>query len=187
MHRATRQPLILLTLVMLPLLACNFLYTLPEGGSTEPLPTPAPTTTPAVFVVTGEDFEAYVFSAEVAQEQRLGEYLISPNATGYWTPDAADIQTLEANIEAFVDANANAFYDPQEPAAVRLPDYARQYFGYERDGQRFIYGSFLCDVDYVTERPNQWVVVLDGGACFFQFHYDIATQTFFDLMVNGLA
>ncbi|GIK65604.1 MAG: hypothetical protein BroJett018_33980 [Chloroflexota bacterium] len=176
---AQRLPLHLIIL-MIPLLACNYFYAVPDGS-----PAGTPTTTlPTVFVVTGEDFEAMVFNAEA---QRLGDYTIFPNPTSYWTPSESDIQTLEAHIEAFLTNHTEGFYDHQPPVEAWLPAYARQYFGFERDGVQYIYGNFFCARDLLLDYPNQLVMVEDGGDCFFQFHYNPATQEFSNLMVNGYA
>lgn len=177
---AQRSPLRLIML-MIPLLACNYFYAVPDGP-----PANTPTTSiPAVFVVTGEDFEAMVFNTDMAQD--VGHYSIFPNPTGYWTPSELDIQTLEARIEAFLTEHMEDFYQHQPPVEAWLPEYARQYFGFERDGDQYIYGNFLCDRDLLQDYPNQLVMVEDGGDCFFQFHYNPATQEFSNLMVNGLA
>ncbi|KAB2859940.1 MAG: hypothetical protein F9K46_10880, partial [Anaerolineae bacterium] len=117
---ARRLPLHLMIL-MIPLLACNFFYAVPDG---RPANTPT-TSIPAVFVVTGEDFEAMVFNTDMAQD--VGHYSIFPNPTGYWTPSESDIQTLEAHIEAFLTEHTEGFYQHQPPVEAWLPDYARQY------------------------------------------------------------
>ncbi|MCQ3930670.1 MAG: hypothetical protein DPW16_09430 [Chloroflexi bacterium] len=176
---ARRLPLHLIML-MIPLLACNYFYAVPDGS---PANTPTPSV-PIVFVVTGQDFEAMVFNTEA---QQFGDYTIFPNPTGYWTPSESDIQTLEAHIEVFLTEHIEDIYQHQLPVEAWLPDYARQYFGFERDGERYIYGNFLCDRDLLLDYPNQLVMVEDGGDCFFQFHYNPATQEFSNLMVNGLA
>lgn len=181
-----RRSSLSLILLMLPLLACNYLYAIPDGGPVDNPPVVSPVA-PTTLIVTGDDFEAVVFSAELAQAGRIGNYTVFPNPNGYWTPSEADIQTLEANLETFLTDSADQFYQHLPPVDAWLPDYGRQYYGYERDGEQFIYGNFLCDHELMADHPNDIVLVEDGGDCFFQLHYNVATQEFFDLMVNGFA
>ncbi len=167
-------------LLVMPLLACNYLYALPDGG---PSGNP-PTITPTVSTVTGDDFEAVVFSAEQVEAQHTGDYTVFPNPTGYWTPTDADIVALEAHLESFLAENMERFRR-EPPIESWLPDYGRQYFGFERDGEQFIYGNFLCARDLLIDHPDEIAIVMDGGDCFFQLHYHPATQEFSNLMVNG--
>ncbi len=59
-----------------------------------------------------------------------------------WTPTEADIAALEKSLPAFLQTDAQ----PQaDHINERLPRYARQYFGFDRAGERLIYASFLCN------------------------------------------
>ncbi len=167
---------IALVLLVMPLLACNFLYAVPNDGSVEPPPT--------IMTFAGPDFEAVVFSAEASEANNFGDYTVFPNPTDYWTPTEADILALEANLEPFLAENAELFRR-EPPIETWLPDYARQYYGFVRDGEQFIYGNFLCARDLLLDHPEDIVIVMDGGDCFFQLIYQPTTQAFSNLMVNG--
>jgi hypothetical protein len=69
-----------------------------------------------------------------------------------------------------------------------LPFYKRQYFGiaFEK-GQHVIYANYFCDSGYFDDWQDRYIVVMDGGECFFQIQYDPSKGTFSNLQINGLA
>ena len=67
-----------------------------------------------------------------------------------------------------------------------MDDYNRQYVGIILDGKKMVYANYFCD-SLETEWSKDFVFVLDGGDCYFQFKYDPDSAEFFDLQVNGSA
>ena len=105
------------------------------------------------------------------------------SADGYWTPRAEDVARLEAALPAFLREAAVA----RSPELwQRLPDYTRQYVGIVEDGRERVFVNAFCD-DLGIEWRTTPVAVEDGGDCFFQVTYDVASATFANLMVNGEA
>lgn len=47
-----------------------------------------------------------------------------------------------------------------------------------------VYGNFFCS-DPGMDWKKEWIFVMDGGDCFFQLQFDIASGAFSELMVNG--
>jgi hypothetical protein len=166
------------------LLLCACALTTPGSSPspTELSPTPEPTIPAAATAApaSGENW-AILAPEDVPQYWQR----IHGQVDGLWIPSETDIQALESALPTYLQENADLFYrDP--PVWERLDEYKRQYFGYNRDGKRFIYGNFFCHdmgIDYKTIL----VEVEDGGECYFQFKYDADSGEFFDLMVNGEA
>ena len=58
------------------------------------------------------------------------------------------------------------------------------------DGQRAIYGNFLCDAERMSsfiDWRTDLVEVMDGGDCYFQTLYDVEDGTFVWIAINGQA
>lgn len=123
------------------------------------------------------------FSAEHASQSGLNEWLF-PDDVKYWSPNAADIQSVEDGVAAFLRENETAFFT-DIPVWQRLNEYKRQYIGLVWDGKKVIYANFFCS-DQPDWKEN-FVLVMDGGACYFQFKFDPNTGKFFQLEVNGEA
>jgi len=104
-------------------------------------------------------------------------------ASKFWLPSSADIIELETNLISFLDA--------LEKNGRRIPpkehSYHRQYVGFERNGERVIYGNFYpakyFDVSsYETREP---VIICDGGPAYWGIVYRIKSKDFIDLQFNG--
>lgn len=105
----------------------------------------------------------------------------------YWTPSKDDVLALENGLADFLQNESGKFYVQEEPPVwERLDGYNRQYIGLTVDGRKFIYANFFCD-DAAKDWRKDFVLVMDGGSCFFQFKYDPRKGEFFDLRVNGSA
>lgn len=105
----------------------------------------------------------------------------------YWKPSTADIATLERLLPEFL-ASSNTV--AKNDILPKLSTYARQYFGYMANDTRLIYVNALCPShrrDTAAALGGGLVVVLDGGSCYFQVHYDVTRQRFERLNVNGEA
>lgn len=101
---------------------------------------------------------------------------------GFWTPSANDIYKLEEGMAEYLNQNSRNFTS-QPPAWERLDEYQRQYIGIERGGKQIIYGNFFCEED--DNWRKEFVMVIDGGDCYFQVEYDVESGKFIYLAVNG--
>lgn len=136
---------------------------------------------PAPQNIEGENWVA--FSAEHASQAGLNEWLF-PDGVTYWSPSAADILAVEEGAAAFLQENESAFFT-DFPVWQRLNEYNRQYIGVVWDGRKILYGNFFCSDE--PDWKENFVLVMDGGACYFQFKFDPNTGEFFQLQVNGEA
>lgn len=127
-----------------------------------------------------------IFPAEQAREEKLGNWLIGNGETvEYWTPSEDDVLVLEEGLSTFLQNNPDQFYE-RTPVWEQLDEYNRQYIGIIMDEKRVIYANYFCD-SVETDWRKDFVFVMDGGDCFFQFKYDVDSAEFFDLQVNGVA
>jgi hypothetical protein len=135
--------------------------------------------------ITTVSFDGVIFDAANAEDVGLW-YEFNDPIIGYWTPTEPQIYALEGGLEGFLEAER----PPEEygyDLAGEVEFYRRQYFGVMfTEGQPLIYANFFCadDFDYWLE---SFVLVMDGGECFFQLLYDPATGQFSNLRVNGYA
>ena len=129
-----------------------------------------------------------VFPAEQAKAQRLGDWLaINGQTAEYWTPSEDDVLALENGLGSYLEqTNSERFNQQPFPIWERLDEYNRQYIGILLDGKKVIYANYFCD-SIQTDWRKDFVFVMDGGDCFFQFKYDVDSAEFFDLQVNGNA
>lgn len=128
-----------------------------------------------------------IFPGEQAREQSIGDFFLANAQVEYWTPSEDNVLTLEEGLVTYLQNYPDdRFSSQQAPIWERLGQYNRQYIGIVLDEEQVIYANYFCEslaIDWRTE----FVFVLDGGDCFFQFKYDVNSEEFFDLQVNGIA
>jgi hypothetical protein len=136
--------------------------------------------------VTENGYQGVIFPADMTQDQSVGR-IIGETVDGYWTPSTDDVESFErGGLKDYLKDHSREFYDLQDDWS-RLASYNRQYFGLIIAGQRIIYANFLCETDFADQWTTQIVVVMDGGDCFFNIQYNVDTDTYSDLYVNGYA
>jgi hypothetical protein len=102
-----------------------------------------------------------------------------------WLPSAADVAALEKGLSSYL-LTADA------PSAKRisknLPAYGRKYFGYKKDGDRWIVMIGLCarfwhpsNKGFESLRPPG----TDLEECYFSASYNVDKGKFEDLYVDG--
>ena len=131
--------------------------------------------------IEGEQWVA--FSAEHASQAELNEWLFPDDVT-YWSPSTADVLVVEEGVAAFLQENESAFFTDR-PVWERLNEYNRQYVGMVWDERKILYANFFCNNE--PDWKENFVLVMDGGACYFQFKFDPNIGEFFQLQVNGEA
>ena len=128
--------------------------------------------------------------AQPASEQARKRYIVLPGSAaakmvkgGSWQPTEADIDSLEASLPMVRSLKAE-----NSGRGVRIDhpeQYFRQYVGVVQKRKRLIYINAFChEVPYWRQ---SLVIVLDGGACYWQAFYDPITHAFLSLMINGVA
>jgi hypothetical protein len=156
--------LVIAIVLLITLAACNAL------SSDKPLVQP-------------ENQNWVIITKERAEELGIASWLVEND--GFWTPSADDILNLEEKIAEYLSQNSSQFYR-QPPVWEQLDEYQRQYIGLERGDRQIIYGNYFCNSGSVNWR-EKLVVVDDGGDCFFQVEYDVESEVFIKLLVNGVS
>lgn len=135
-----------------------------------------------------QDERWVIFTAEQAREQGIGGWFVANGQTAeYWTPAENEVLTLEKGLGTYLQNNPDDRFGNQEaPIWERLDQYNRQYIGIMLDGKQIIYANYFCH-SLETDWRKNFVFVLNGGDCFFQFKYDVNSAEFFDLLINGEA
>lgn len=99
-----------------------------------------------------------------------------------WTVQSADFPAIERALLPAVSAAAHH--------QGRMPDWLSYTFQYQGRrtalGRKYLYINAFCD-DPAHHKLTAWVVVLDGGACFFHAKYDPDSRQVYDVVVNGIA
>jgi hypothetical protein len=161
-----------------------------EAATPSDTAVPTSASTLRVEVVETATFQGVIFSAEAAQERGL-DFLVALHTTQFWTPSVAQVTALEVQVLPFLRTderlNDGIGWRRTRPLEEALPDFTRQYLGYQNDnGDELIYASYLCNAP-LDELTEHWAVVMDGGDCYFQVHYNVTTETYESLSVNGEA
>ena len=100
---------------------------------------------------------------------------------GAWTVSKSLREEIRDGLVSFVDSRARA-----EHANLHAwPSYSFQVQGQTHEGRRVVFINAFC-----TKPPKdalqQFVLVRDGGACYFQVYYDPDHKQFVDLTFNGI-
>jgi hypothetical protein len=124
-----------------------------------------------------------IITKERAEEMEAASWVVE--CDDFWTPSADDILKLEEKIVKYLSQNTSQFYR-QPPVWERLDEYQRQYIGLERGGRKIVYGNYFCN-NGGMDWQQELVIGIDGGECFFQIEYDLESELFIKLLVNGEA
>jgi hypothetical protein len=125
-----------------------------------------------------------IFSAE--HVERSGADRMFGVAPPYWTPSQEQIALLEAQLKPYL---GRVRLPKAKVIAARLGSYKRQYFGYTDGGKKWILVNGFCEGHWKKEDTwrNRFVLVHDGGLCFFKVRYDPSRPQFEQLEINGEA
>ena len=101
----------------------------------------------------------------------------------FWTPKIEQVRVLEKFLPEFVRKNA-----PRDGKPIgTISKYKRQYFGITKNGKKQIYVNGFCE-QYWSQKEDwrsKFVLVLDGGNCYFQILFDPTTNEFTNFVING--
>jgi hypothetical protein len=135
--------------------------------------------------ITMDGFDAVIFEAANSAQAGLG-YAFNDPIIDYWTPTEAQVMALEAGLVPFLESEVSADYY-RYGFWEDLPTYKRQYFGITfNQGQPLILANYFC-VDQFEYWLDTYVMVMDGGDCFFHLLYDPTSASYSDLRINGEA
>lgn len=111
-------------------------------------------------------------------EISLGSWVLISG--GAWSPAPEEISEIQSRLELFVKQQAA----DQHRKLPNWLNYTFQYQG-QMDGENkivFVNAFCIAPPEYVQQ---QFVMVFDGGTCFFEVKYDPNKKAFFQLTFNG--
>jgi hypothetical protein len=98
-----------------------------------------------------------------------------------WSPDAAVIRRLQSTLESKVRKDASA----QHLVLPEWSSYGFQFQGRVVDGKRVVFVSAYCQ--HQEGLPtDDFIIVADGGTCFFETSYDPSKSSFSPIAFHGL-
>lgn len=98
-----------------------------------------------------------------------------------FTPSNEDIIRTERIISQHRKSN-NEF----KKVVGQLCKYKRQYAGYVSDhGEKIVWVNSLCGKEFNQRIKKEIVVVLGGGACYWNLKINLQTGEIFDLVINN--
>jgi len=102
----------------------------------------------------------------------------------YWTPTAG--QAFLADT-AVLDHLRRMNTTRSRQISDAISDYKRQYVGYTVGGKQWMLVNAMCRQYWESQEiwKSSVVVVLDGGTCFFNARFEMATSTVHSLEING--
>lgn len=130
--------------------------------------------------------EGVIFYAASAEQSGVEFDFSDLPVLSYWTPEQAQVRALEAGLVPFLESEI-APDDFRYGFWEELDGYKRQFFGVTLErGTPLIYANYFCADGFDNWRTS-YVLVMDGGECFFQVLYNPATGDFSRLSINGFA
>jgi hypothetical protein len=88
--------------------------------------------------------------------------------SGHFTPTQADARKFENGLVAFLAKSR----PPEDPELhLKAGGYVRQYTGGTRGESRVLFVTFACRQD--PDWGERFLVVNDGGSCYFDVEYDL--------------
>lgn len=104
---------------------------------------------------------------------------------GTWNPSDKILSTIKIHLEPYMKSQEKVF----GRSLKKWNTYRLQYQGQEEQGRKFVYINAFCSLHNPkgVNLSKDFVLVHDGGGCFFQLKYDLIANKFFDVFINGEA
>ncbi len=104
---------------------------------------------------------------------------------GTWRPSGQILSKINMHLEPYMKSQEKVF----GRSLKKWNTYRFQYQGQEEKGRKFVYINAFCNLYKPTgiNLTRDFVLVHDGGGCFFQLKYDPVADKFFDTFINGEA
>ena len=100
-----------------------------------------------------------------------------------WEPSGKDLDELEASLVKYLSERESA----GKTVPPKSTKYHRQYVGFVRDGERFIYGNFYPANEEFRAHESRHPVQVCDGHVFWGIVYRVKTKTFEEPRFNGVA
>jgi len=123
---------------------------------------------------------------------------ISDSINSFWIPTDTELRLAESILDLAIAETSNSYWTILSTKTTKK--YYRQYSFYiDQNGDKIIYINAFCRQ---FERPvdssgvwimkpydwkNEFLIVEDGGDCFWSIQINLTTMSYFDFYVNGVA
>ena len=96
----------------------------------------------------------------------------------FFTPEIRDIEPIQKYLP-----DLQRMIKDEKDMEIDMAAYNKQYIGYyDSNNEKIIYINFFCNKEH--HENNDFVVMFDGGTCYFQARFNTASKKFFDLEIN---
>ena len=102
-------------------------------------------------------------------------------AGGAWDPDEAVVKNLMSDIRSYVTSEAAR----RDAKLAAWDTYRFQYQGKISGKKRVVFVNGFCHVFGSERLDKEFILMLDGGPCYFSLEYDPSTRKFSSLRFNG--
>ncbi|MBN1771937.1 MAG: hypothetical protein JXB32_11780 [Deltaproteobacteria bacterium] len=147
-----------------------------------------------------EEILPAVFISAQRAESFVGSFLLpdSRPVDGVWQPSRDDLDRLLAGLPARLESDRDTrgkvvaerlrrFLAGERPDAS-WDRYGVQVVGVAAGDRRLVYANFYCNPrNALRAGPQELVMVLDGGTCYFQVWFDPASGEYPRVVINGEA
>ena len=137
--------------------------------------------------VTPEEINTDSIDGVIVPQASGRNFYYNNRIKGYFTPSQEDILKAESKLIDYIQETTSPGLDyPLIPdLSQKLANYKRQYVGIILEDGNKIWLNFFCD-----PHNDGWkygvISVIGGGGCYFNVLYDIKSEEFSHLLINGL-
>jgi hypothetical protein len=157
----------------------------PTSAATSVAETSQPSATAAVLptsvMIKMPEYEGVVLAVKSVSQTGMTS-VGKAQLDGVWVPNAGDVAAFESGLAAHMTKSVPA---ASKALPAKLKSYKRQWFGVTAGSKKLIYGNFLCEAQPGWDQAV--IMVDDGGDCYFQLFYDVASREYLGLVINGNA
>jgi len=139
------------------------------------------------LIVDFEEVKTKTIDGVIVTQDRAADFFRIRKVQGYFTPSREDVLKAESKVISYIqDTTPQSLDYPFVPDLdKKLRNYKRQYVGVILRGKKKIWLNFFCDAHEDSWKRNPYII-FGGGACFFSVLYDIKSERFSHLVINGL-
>jgi len=99
---------------------------------------------------------------------------------GIWEPNDTTLIAMKSGIERYVKTEAKI----RNRQLLRWDKYVFQYIAYKEKDKKYLLVNGICDIKD-RERLENFMIIDDGGSCYFSFKFNPENKQYYDLSING--
>jgi hypothetical protein len=121
------------------------------------------------------------------RNDEIAAHLMTGNDFKLFTPSIEDIILSKNLTNIYIDSLSRT--SKNQILYYSTSKYYRQYVGYfDSNGDKIILINAFCSKEGSSEElTKKWIMIKDGGSCYFNIKINLNTKTCFDFLINGEA